>query len=135
MIRRPPRSTRTDTLFPYTTLFRSTHTAHLRELSAQVVHVELTLGELGRHAPGIFLLDRFRRLLDEADDLAHADDAAGDTLRVAGLDLDELFDGSGELYRISGARALPEPSTTDRIPAAPGECAPGSKGRLSALEP
>src|SRR3546814_3432610 len=29
MIRRPPRSTRTDTLFPYTTLFRS-----LRKLSA-----------------------------------------------------------------------------------------------------
>src|SRR3546814_5879000 len=27
MIRRPPRSTRTDTLFPYTTLFRS-HAAH-----------------------------------------------------------------------------------------------------------
>src|SRR3546814_12217591 len=27
MIRRPPRSTRTDTLFPYTTLFRSTHAA------------------------------------------------------------------------------------------------------------
>src|SRR3546814_10068235 len=26
MIRRPPRSTRTDTLFPYTTLFRSTNT-------------------------------------------------------------------------------------------------------------
>src|SRR3546814_8588296 len=25
MIRRPPRSTRTDTLFPYTTLFRSGH--------------------------------------------------------------------------------------------------------------
>src|SRR3546814_2583328 len=26
MIRRPPRSTRTDTLFPYTTLFRSSYT-------------------------------------------------------------------------------------------------------------
>src|SRR3546814_15398009 len=26
MIRRPPRSTRTDTLFPYTTLFRSVYT-------------------------------------------------------------------------------------------------------------
>src|SRR3546814_14565266 len=25
MVRRPPRSTRTDTLFPYTTLFRSSH--------------------------------------------------------------------------------------------------------------
>src|SRR3546814_1428810 len=28
MIRRPPRSTRTDTLFPYTTLFRSRHEPH-----------------------------------------------------------------------------------------------------------
>src|SRR3546814_9984885 len=28
MIRRPPRSTRTDTLFPYTTLFRSVLTEH-----------------------------------------------------------------------------------------------------------
>src|SRR3546814_7088659 len=31
MIRRPPRSTRTDTLFPYTTLFRSDLPAHLFE--------------------------------------------------------------------------------------------------------
>src|SRR3546814_5266573 len=31
MIRRPPRSTRTDTLFPYTTLFRST--SRVREYS------------------------------------------------------------------------------------------------------
>src|SRR3546814_3636362 len=30
MIRRPPRSTRTDTLFPYTTLFRSPSTATAR---------------------------------------------------------------------------------------------------------
>src|SRR3546814_16215331 len=29
MIRRPPRSTRTDTLFPYTTLFRSLRYVHL----------------------------------------------------------------------------------------------------------
>src|SRR3546814_15262390 len=28
MIRRPPRSTRTDTLFPYTTLFRSVEARH-----------------------------------------------------------------------------------------------------------
>src|SRR3546814_10020478 len=28
MIRRPPRSTRTDTLFPYTTLFRSVNKTH-----------------------------------------------------------------------------------------------------------
>src|SRR3546814_5674376 len=33
MIRRPPRSTRTDTLFPYTTLFRSTVMRNLRVLA------------------------------------------------------------------------------------------------------
>src|SRR3546814_8315336 len=40
MIRRPPRSTRTDTLFPYTTLFRSTRPgaalAHRRHRRAAV---------------------------------------------------------------------------------------------------
>src|SRR3546814_8096801 len=59
MIRRPPRSTRTDTLFPYTTLFRS-----LRRLGAPEV-VELgaldavaealvlrEFVEQGRHPPG-----------------------------------------------------------------------------------
>src|SRR3546814_2672964 len=35
MIRRPPRSTRTDTLFPYTTLFRSCH-HRLAHIPAQV---------------------------------------------------------------------------------------------------
>src|SRR3546814_7666776 len=37
MIRRPPRSTRTGTLFPYTTLFRSLHTAMSTSLQAAVV--------------------------------------------------------------------------------------------------
>src|SRR3546814_1858387 len=43
MIRRPPRSTRTDTLFPYTTLFRSLDPQQLRgqRESAAVVEVEL----------------------------------------------------------------------------------------------
>src|SRR3546814_5304291 len=35
MIRRPPRSTRTDTLFPYTTLFRSFLQAAEREFTGQ----------------------------------------------------------------------------------------------------
>src|SRR3546814_18949479 len=33
MIRRPPRSTRTDTLFPYTTLFRSLYADNSRDWS------------------------------------------------------------------------------------------------------
>src|SRR3546814_12180112 len=43
MIRRPPRSTRTDTLFPYTTLFRS----------------DFRHRALRHHAEGIFMLERF----------------------------------------------------------------------------
>src|SRR3546814_11126733 len=35
MIRRPPRSTRTDTLFPYTTLFRSPPEGHRTAISVQ----------------------------------------------------------------------------------------------------
>src|SRR3546814_7481116 len=34
MIRRPPRSTRTDTLFPYTTLFRSVHTSYAQAVAS-----------------------------------------------------------------------------------------------------
>src|SRR3546814_2740024 len=46
MIRRPPRSTRTDTLFPYTTLFRS----HDLDLADQLfAHVEAA-DEMVRHA-------------------------------------------------------------------------------------
>src|SRR3546814_7100389 len=37
MIRRPPRSTRTDTLFPYTTLFRS---SELEALEAEIARQE-----------------------------------------------------------------------------------------------
>src|SRR3546814_10138043 len=38
MIRRPPRSTRTDTLFPYTTLFRSFNNVAVGALHARAVH-------------------------------------------------------------------------------------------------
>src|SRR3546814_9191726 len=39
MIRRPPRSTRTDTLFPYTTLFRSRLDQHLQLAVVGLEHV------------------------------------------------------------------------------------------------
>src|SRR3546814_6331305 len=35
MIRRPPRSTRTETLFPYTTLFRSKDASHIEDQPGQ----------------------------------------------------------------------------------------------------
>src|SRR3546814_12072298 len=46
MIRRPPRSTRTDTLFPYTTLFRSEAIRHNRLLAYLQPIVDVATGEL-----------------------------------------------------------------------------------------
>src|SRR3546814_8589841 len=40
MIRRPPRSTRTDTLFPYTTLFRSPHSSRWPAGAVERHHAE-----------------------------------------------------------------------------------------------
>src|SRR3546814_14724867 len=40
MIRRPPRSTRTDTLFPYTTLFRSPSATGLRRSFRKCLHTD-----------------------------------------------------------------------------------------------
>src|SRR3546814_16177163 len=61
MIRRPPRSKRTDTLFPYTTLFRSGRDAHggrarlslyaaLRGISRQRLHRAVARTPAARHA-------------------------------------------------------------------------------------
>src|SRR3546814_19745929 len=57
MIRRPPRSTRTDTLFPYTTLFRSVCRCAL----ASSVGDRRCLGsaELGLKAAVAFIFSRF----------------------------------------------------------------------------
>src|SRR3546814_4736434 len=52
MIRRPPRSTRTDTLFPYTTLFRSTWAQRRKYKSIRLVttdwHMRRAEYEIGR---------------------------------------------------------------------------------------
>src|SRR3546814_9087459 len=48
MIRRPPRSTRTDTLFPYTTLFRSEFEEGVGEVAISGTDLGLILGRAGR---------------------------------------------------------------------------------------
>src|SRR3546814_11357922 len=69
MIRRPPRSTLTDTLFPYTTLFRSADTAGL----ISVLVMAGLLGDVEHHQPAMTasLLKRFcrtSRTLPDRDD-------------------------------------------------------------------
>src|SRR3546814_14124424 len=49
MIRRPPRSTRTDTLFPYTTLFRSDAHAAARGFGRELAHIGLIAAIIEHH--------------------------------------------------------------------------------------
>src|SRR3546814_16305727 len=54
MIRRPPRSTRTDTLFPYTTLFRS---RWFRQIEGDTNRGNVLMEGVGKHP--LLILDRF----------------------------------------------------------------------------
>src|SRR3546814_18938922 len=56
MIRRPPRSTRTDTLFPYTTLFRSLHRHFQWGFRRQVPRFDLAIDDA---VPRLTLHPRF----------------------------------------------------------------------------
>src|SRR3546814_16042146 len=59
MLRRPPRSTLTDTLFPYTTLFRSFQLTRLRDGTRRVTHITEVEGMEGDKITlqDIFLFD------------------------------------------------------------------------------
>src|SRR3546814_1896398 len=62
MIRRPPRSTRTDTLFPYTTLFRSFGRAV--ELGGPFKEGLVAIGDRRQAQRGDIILHPHRRLQD-----------------------------------------------------------------------
>src|SRR3546814_3585704 len=61
MIRRPPRSTRTDTLFPYTTLFRSRISQADYGAEALVADINQESARLGREAADKFAAQDGRR--------------------------------------------------------------------------
>src|SRR3546814_17097782 len=54
MMRRPPRSTRTDTLFPYSTLFRSDRDAALLEVLDRLPRPAIVYTTLVAHAERLF---------------------------------------------------------------------------------
>src|SRR3546814_6724364 len=76
MIRRPPRSTRTDTLFPYTTLFRSAGGGTPviigwwnRHTASQVKHDQPVTGAKIRNGPGWRLLETRLRSEEHTSEL------------------------------------------------------------------
>src|SRR3546814_11628621 len=105
MIRRPPRSTRTDTLFPYTTLFRSAPAA----TDQTIIHVT----DNGVQCP--LDLARLRATITEAGlNLPHNIDAEAilkETVKniYDGIPVDEVFKSA-----ILSARAMVENDPSSR---------------------
>src|SRR3546814_11349223 len=80
MIRRPPRSTRTDTLFPYTTLFRSLAVVEVRMRAVMIAPLGLYRVEAMQE--GLRIMAQAARFV--VDDALQA--------RAALLDLEKLVD-------------------------------------------
>src|SRR3546814_19019039 len=110
MIRRPPRSTRTDTLFPYTTLFRSFAHHRVEQLPAFV----------GRELE--------QRLVDRAE----GDVGARGGLVVGGLDLDARL--RGVAHRIALLVGLDLDAAQAAFPSALDASNAGGVNRLRVVE-
>src|SRR3546814_1630011 len=83
MIRRPPRSTRTDTLFPYTTLFRSLAEGRVIEFEFAVgFHLWQQgfepAGQHAAHVLALVLLEHFEECLLHHDRIGRAIARAGE---------------------------------------------------------
>src|SRR3546814_15139971 len=71
MIRRPPRSTRTDTLFPYTTLFRSARETIIEiQRLLKILPTAAIAGEAWRRFGEVILCDSEEEMVHEADRIA-----------------------------------------------------------------
>src|SRR4029077_2390423 len=81
----------------------TTHFLQLLELALQVGHVEaLALDDLVRNALRLGMIDLGVHLLDEADDIAPAEDAGGHALGVGGLERPSLAADPDEHDRHAG---------------------------------
>src|SRR3546814_1113033 len=74
MIRRPPRSTRTDTLFPYTTLFRSylVHRLRIDQILIAQHRLQLPGVHLGHDHP-VIALQKLAEIGGQRPDMADMD--------------------------------------------------------------
>src|SRR3546814_17591806 len=90
MIRRPPRSTRTDTLFPYTTLFRSRLRVGDRDavVQMQFARAAIIVETIGRLAVLLHLDQRQPR----ADRMDRARGNIEEIARLDGLPVEQLLE-------------------------------------------
>src|SRR3546814_7585898 len=110
MIRRPPRSTRTDTLFPYTTLYRSFGVPARAPLLAEVDDAA-ALPQL--FAGGIVdVADPALLVLGGGSNLLFAGDAPGPVLALTAQNV-ETGDGDGDTVLVRASAGRSEEHTSE----------------------
>src|SRR3546814_7965724 len=131
MIRRPPRSTRTDTLFPYTTLFRS---GTIHEVALPCIGVEFVADRLFRPLEGCGAKSIAGDRFDVVDDLIRAftesrhsgkelagkfglaDRAIGNDLKLFSRQIDVAVGKSGRCASLTIAQAATNAFADTRAP-------------------
>src|SRR3546814_9203517 len=110
MLRRPPRSNRTDTLFPYTTLFRSTEATRCAFVSTNSItqgeQVGVLWGEMLRHGFHIFFAHRTFQWNNEAKGVAavHCVIVGFSEASIAPKRLFDYEDIRGEAHEVVAAK-------------------------------
>ena len=94
---------------------------HLRQLLAQIGEIERALAHLLGDARRLLGIDGRGGFLDQRDDVAHAENAVGDALRIEILDGVELFAGADELDRLAGDRAHRQRGAAAAVAVDPGQ--------------
>jgi hypothetical protein len=94
------------------------------ELLGEVFQVEMPFCRRLAILAACSCIDGFGGLFDERDDVAHAEDAAGDALRVKVFQRVGLFAGTDQLDRLAGDRRMasaapPRPSPSIRVSTIP----------------
>src|SRR3546814_15927692 len=105
MIRRPPRSTRTDTLFPYTTLFRSTGDKASPALALDDFHHVRKLADHAAHFRGV----------DQFDLAVHLAQAEAGQDRTLALGTTDRRTDLADLDLLVGHRLTPSRSEERRV--------------------
>src|SRR3546814_2520980 len=110
MIRRPPRSTRTDTLFPYTTLFRS-QPVRMSNQTQQLIDDEIRqIVEGGLAKAKTVLTEHLAQLHALAGALLEYETLSGDEIKklIAGEDLGRADNDAGAQPVAAAGTSIPK---------------------------
>src|SRR3546814_12342653 len=119
MLRRPPRTTRTDTLFPYTTLYAEILEAHRRAAGEELTD-DAAVAERAGLAVALVEGSRENMKVTSPEDLAVAErwlrggqtETSGETRVGMGFDVHAF--GPGDQVPLSGVPVPPAPGHTGR---------------------